>query len=344
MRVYATVATRFTIAIPTHNRRETVLLAVRSALAQTRPPAQIMVLCDGCEDGTAEAVRALGSPLAEAVDLPKGPGYAYGHRNRSLELARGDVILWLGDDDLLMPNHLEVIGALWDRHVCDLVQSDAVLVHADDSLGWFGGDWSTPQGRAGLAVMNTNPMASVSVRVDLVRAAGGWDATRPRAADWALWQRLVACDARTVRSPEPTVLHFRATGREQPWEDRVRQNASWLARMADPAGLAELRPTLRAVALGAELRGVGNDLAAAQQELTELRRDLAMARLELATANYRADGLAGRLERAETQAAAHAETLGRIYAGGWWRLRGVLVWLLARLRSAGRSVRRERGQ
>jgi glycosyltransferase involved in cell wall biosynthesis len=97
VRVYATVATRFTIAIPTHNRRQTVLLAVRSALAQTRQPEQIIVLCDGCDDGTADAVRALASPLTEAVELPKGPGFAYGHRNRSLELARGEVILWLAD-------------------------------------------------------------------------------------------------------------------------------------------------------------------------------------------------------------------------------------------------------
>ena len=255
MRVYATVATRFTIAIPTHNRRETVLLAARSALAQTRPPEQIIVLCDGCDDGTAEAVRSLGSPLTDAIELPKAPGYAYGHRNRSLELARGEVILWLADDDLLLPDHLERIGALWDCGRLDLVQSDAVLVHADDSLGWFGGDWSTRQGRAQLATVNTNPMASVSVRVDVALAAGGWDDTLPRAADWDLWQRVVQRGARTARSPEPTVLHFRATGRGQPWDDRVRQNTSWLARMADPGGLDQMRLTLKASALGAELRG-----------------------------------------------------------------------------------------
>ena len=332
MRVYETVATRFTIAIPTHNRRETVLLAVRSALAQTRQSEQVIVLCDGCDDGTAEAVRGLGSPLAEAVELPKGPGYAYGHRNRALELAEGEVILWLGDDDLLMPDHLERIGALWDRGGLDLVQSDAALVHPDDSLGWFGGDWSTPQGRAGLGVTNTNPMASVSVLVDVARAAGGWDATLPRAADWDLWQRIVARGARTARSPEPTVLHFRATGREQPWDDRVRQNAAWLARMADPAELDRMRLALNAVALGEELQDVREELATAGQELTTVRRDLAMARLERATANHRAEELGNRLARAEAQAVAHAETLARIYAGGWWRLRGVLVWLRARVR------------
>ncbi len=331
--------TRFTIAIPTHNRRDTALLAVRSALAQTRQPEQVIVLCDGCDDGTAEAVRALESPLADAIELPKAPGYAYGHRNRSLELARGEVILWLGDDDLLMPGHLELIGALWDGDRLDLVQSDAVLVHADNSLGWFGGDWSTPQGRAQLAAANTNPMASVSVRVDVARAAGGWDATLPHAADWDLWRRVVERGARTARSPEPTVLHFRATRREQPWNERVRQNAEWLARTVDPRELGEMRLTLRAAALSAELQAVQGELATTQRELTTVRRDLAVARLEGATADLRAGELGNRLTRAETLARAHAETLSRIYAGRWWRLRSGLMrlrsgltWLRARRR------------
>ncbi len=128
------------------------------------------------------------------------------------------------------------------------------------------------------------------------------------------------------------MLHFRATGRGQPWDDRVRQNTSWLARMADPGGLDQMRLTLKASALGAELEGVRAELATAQRELTAVRRDLAMARLEGATATYRAQELGGRLARAETQAGAHAETLSRIYAGRWWRLRGVLVGLRARVR------------
>jgi hypothetical protein len=79
------------------------------------------------------------------------------------------VILWLADDDPLLPDHLGRIGALWDRGHVDLVQSDAVLVHPDDSLGWFCEDWSLAQGRARLELTNTNPMA-----------AGGWDASVPR--------------------------------------------------------------------------------------------------------------------------------------------------------------------
>ena len=107
--------TNFAVAIPTHDRRETVLLAALSALRQTRPPEQVIVLCDGCTDGTAEAIRGLDDPSVTALELPKTAGYAYGHRNRALELASTNAILWLGDDDLMLPDHLERLGELWDE-------------------------------------------------------------------------------------------------------------------------------------------------------------------------------------------------------------------------------------
>ena len=122
-------ATTFTIAIPTHDRRETALLAARSALRQTRPPLEVVVLCDGCSDGTVDAVRAVGDPRLTAIDLPKANGYGYGHRNLALERARGTVILWLGDDDLLLPDHLERIGERWDERDVDLVTAPAAVVY-----------------------------------------------------------------------------------------------------------------------------------------------------------------------------------------------------------------------
>ncbi|MGB2710452.1 MAG: glycosyltransferase family A protein, partial [Conexibacter sp.] len=255
----------FTIAVPTHDRRETVVLAVRSALAQTRPPAQVIVLCDGCSDGSADALRALGDARVEVLELEKAPGYGYEHRNRSLELARGEAILWLADDDLLLPDHLERLGARWDTGRYDLVHSAGVVVHPDDTFEWFGSDWSVPGHRAVLEQHNTNPMASVSVRTELAHAIGGWDARVPHAGDWDLWKRLFAAGARSSMSIEPTHLHFRASGREQAWPLRVRQNAAWLARLEDPVQLQQLRIALQ--------RAQGERDARLQARIAELERE-----------------------------------------------------------------------
>lgn len=312
----------FTVALPTHDRRETVLLAVRSALAQTRPPEQVIVLCDGCTDGTAEALRALGDARVEVLELEKAPGYGYEHRNRSLERARGDAIVWLADDDLLLPDHLERLGELWDTGRYDLVQSSGVVIHPDDALEWFGTDWSVPAHRAELELRNTNPMASVALRVELARAIGGWDARVERAADWDLWKRAFAAGARSALSLEPTHLHFRASGREQAWPLRVRQNAAWLARISDPVELRAVRIEL-ARAHGAWTANVrATERRADELHAEVLRRDELVTELE------------ERATAAEREAARLGEQLARIAAGGWWRLRRRLLPLM---RLAGRG-------
>jgi len=152
-------------------------------------------------------------------------------------------------------------------------------------------------------------MSCVTVRATSARAAGGWDGELPRFGDWDLWKRLLAAGARTTATLEPTVLHFRATGRDQPWEQRVRQNSQWFARIADPQALVQLRRELRSRRAQREAEWMG--------EIDSLSEQLADARAELV-----------RLEEAE-------RTLARVYAGGWWRLRGHALPLIALLRRMG---------
>lgn len=338
------VATGFTIAIPTHDRRETVVLAARSALAQTRPADDVIVLCDGCTDGTAEALRKLGDERLEVLDLPKLPGFAYAHRNVALERARGDAILWLADDDLLLPDHLERLGEVWDAGDADIVGTPGVVVHPDDALEWFGADWGVPRFRAGMTAMNTNVMASVSVRTALAREVGGWDGAQPRWADWELWRRCLEAGARAWATGEPTVLHFRATGRVQAWPDRVRQNTDWWERVSDPAALPGLRRTLRRVRSERDA-ALGDGADALAEQVTRLLEDHvrdglridALAAENAALQDERAALVTERdrllEERDATRAARDAfqadrdaarATLAEVYAGRWWRLRSLL--------------------
>jgi GT2 family glycosyltransferase len=330
-----------TIAIPTHNRRETTVLALRSALAQTRPPERVLVLCDGCTDGTAEAVRELGDGRVEAIELPKLPGYAYEHRNLALEGDPDAGVMWLADDDLLLPDHLERIGELWDSGRLEIVETPAMLILEDDSLRWVGQDWRVPAARRTVMERhNTNVMASVLVRAGAAREAGGWDGSLPRMGDWDLWKRMMAGGARTAMTSEPTVLHLRATGREQSWPDRVSQNTRWFERTQDPLALAELRGELRLQRAVAE--------AQTHEELLELTEHFQRAEAERRCLAGAEHGLSVDLERARAQLDAQGlelerlreveRTLLRVYDGGWWRLRGRLapaLHLAARLRRPG---------
>ena len=284
------MTTTFTIVIPTHDRRETVVLAARSVLAQTRSPLELLVLCDGCTDGTERALEELGDERLVPLSLPKLPGYAYGHRNVSLERARGTAIMWMGDDDLLLPDHLERLGAAWDSGRFDIVTSPAAVVHPDDSFDWCGENWGLERNRIALQRDNSNVMASVSVSVALARKAGGWDPAVPRAGDWDLWKRVLAAGGRATALSEPTVLHFRATGRVQSWPDRVQQNTAWSVRLTDPDGLAQVRWALGMLRDGREAR--------LRNMLTERESELAWLR---ATRWWRLRGWLGRVGRRLTR-------------------------------------------
>ena len=280
------MTTSFTIAIPTHDRRETVVLAVRSVLAQSRPPLEVLVLCDGCTDGTEQALEELGDERLVPLALPKLPGYAYGHRNVALERARGSAIVWMGDDDLLLPDHLERLGVLWETGLYDVVTAPAAVVRPDDSLEWCGENWGLERNRIALQRDNSNVMASVSVSVALARKVGGWDQAVPRAGDWDLWKRILAAGGRAGAIGEPTVLHFRATGRVQEWPDRVRQNTEWSMLLADSGGLAQVRRALGALRDDRDARIVGL--------LTEREAELAWLR---STRWWRLRGRLGRARR-----------------------------------------------
>lgn len=349
--------TTVTVAIPTHNRRETVVLAVLSALRQTLPPAQIIVTCDGCTDGTADALRALDDPRVTAIELEKGRGYSYGHRNVALEQATGELILWLADDDLLLPDHLERLAERQAADDLDLVTAPAVIVHPDDELEWFGRDLSVPGVRESLARENTNVMASVAARTSLIRQVGGWDDTIERAADWDLWKRVIATGARAAMIDEPTVLHFRATGRTQPWDERVTQNTAWLERIGSSEHLPELRRALRwtrglaEAALHADRTAyatwLDEQIADREVERSQLHQAIeaerrqgeataAALRAQVAQLTERTTTAEHELAETRTQAARDRDTLEAIYAGGWWRLRGAVRRLVAPLASVRR--------
>jgi glycosyltransferase involved in cell wall biosynthesis len=279
---------RIAAAISTHNRRETALLALRSALAQTHPPVQVFMVCDGCTDGTAEAARAVDDPRVVVLDKPKAPGAGWLNRNDVLEQADAEVVAWLADDDLWLPDHLERVVPLYESGAADLVQSSCVLVEADDSMEGHGLDWSVARFRKGALETGRHetPSSAVSHTIELGKRAGGWR-TVDKYGDKDFWHRMLRAGARTSMLTEPTVLFLRSWERHQPYEDRVRQNSAFLERIRDPARLPLLR---------AEMARAVHERQAAVDEQIE--------RLELRIGDLKAEGdwLRGERERLLSEA------------------------------------------
>lgn len=102
-----------TLVIPTHNRRDAVLHAVETALAQRPGFAEVIVVCDHCSDASPEALLALDHPSLRVIDRQQGSCGASATRNTGAEAARTPWVMFLDDDDGLHPGAVEaVIGVL----------------------------------------------------------------------------------------------------------------------------------------------------------------------------------------------------------------------------------------
>jgi glycosyltransferase involved in cell wall biosynthesis len=93
------------ILIPAYNSQDWISETLESALAQTWPNKEIIVVDDGSKDQTLEIAKRYESKNVRVVtQTNQGAAVA---RNTAFSLAQGDYIQWLDADDVLDPNKVE---------------------------------------------------------------------------------------------------------------------------------------------------------------------------------------------------------------------------------------------
>jgi glycosyltransferase involved in cell wall biosynthesis len=100
--------------IPTYNRAEHIAGAVSSALGQSVPEIEVVVVDDGSTDETAKVVRGFDDPRVRYVAKENGERGAA--RNFGVSLARGEYVYFLDSDDVVAPNHVAHARSLLEAH------------------------------------------------------------------------------------------------------------------------------------------------------------------------------------------------------------------------------------
>lgn len=247
------------LIIPTHRHPESLERSIRSALAQTFTDFTLAVIGDGVEDDTRDVVRSLQRDDSRIVfhDLPKGPRHGEIHRHQVISESRSTVIGYHGDDDLLLPHHLETMLALLNGR--DFVHPLPIFVKPDGNLVFKPTDLSLKACiQWHLAEPPRNAISLTGVvhtRASYERLPHGWRTTPTgRWTDHYMWQQFFRLPgfvaATSVRSTTLKVvggvagsgpevadwIHRSATpGFSIEWDERVattvlRASAKWRLR------------------------------------------------------------------------------------------------------------------
>jgi glycosyltransferase involved in cell wall biosynthesis len=179
------------VVIPTHNRRDLLLLTLRSVLQQRGVDFDVVVVDDGSTDGTTEVVRSMGDPRIRVLrhDAPQGVATA---RNAGARAASGYWIALLDDDDLWSPDKLNLQLRAAEEARSAWVYGGVVEIDLQGGL-LTGEPPPSPESLLSLlAKKNLMPAgcSNVVVRAKDLAEVGGFDPGLRHLADWDLWLRL----------------------------------------------------------------------------------------------------------------------------------------------------------
>ena len=175
------------ILIPAYNAEEFIAASIRSAIVQTWPRKEIIVVDDGSTDGTADVARRFASK--EVAVVSKQNEGAAATRNHAFALSQGDYVQWLDADDLLAPDKIE-------RQLAALREGDSKWTLLSSSWGHF--RYRTESAR----FVPTSLWEDLTPLEWLIRKMGG-DDQHMQTATW-----LTSRELAEAVGPWDTRLHF----------------------------------------------------------------------------------------------------------------------------------------
>jgi glycosyltransferase involved in cell wall biosynthesis len=199
------VTTRLSIVIPCFNQAHFLGHAIASARNQRGFRAEIIVVDDGSTDETS---RVADAHAGIRIVRQKNLGAAVA-RNTGLAVARGEFIIFLDADDMLLPDAAAIgCGLLEGRRDAPIACGRCRLVdHHGREL--MTGAPQPIRGNAYIELLSSNfiwtPGAAVFRRTDVI-AAGGFATAYPATADYRLYLALARSHA-VVDHPHDVVLY-----------------------------------------------------------------------------------------------------------------------------------------
>jgi glycosyltransferase involved in cell wall biosynthesis len=230
-----------TILIPTHDHAAFLPTAIRSALSQRAASFEVLVVGDGVQDDTREAMEQFAADdRVRFFDLPKGQRNGERLRHDVLQESRGEIVCYLSDDDVFLPWHVEEMLELLQS--ADFAHALPVLVDPDRILVYRPADLARPEFRELIRVGRNNFISltgAAHTRALYDRLPYGWRPAPPRMpTDIHMWTQVFSLpDVRGATGRRLTAIHLPNPAWRTIDDDvRIRELESWLDRALQPGG------------------------------------------------------------------------------------------------------------
>jgi glycosyltransferase involved in cell wall biosynthesis len=202
---------RVSIVIPAFDAERTVGAAISSALWQTYSDFEVVVVDDGSSDATSAIASSFPEPVQVVAQENAGVAAA---RNRGIAQARGELIAFCDADDVLLPQHLEALVAVYDRHG-GIATSNCYWLFPGGIHGArtrYKGRFPSPEQQR-LAILEQNFVSTMSLFPrSLLDEIGPFDTELEVAEDWDFWLRAIYMGRRVALQRKPLALYRRGTG------------------------------------------------------------------------------------------------------------------------------------
>jgi hypothetical protein len=285
---------RVSVVIPAYGVARYVGASVESVLASTYPDFEVVLLDDGSTDGTAAVLRRFaGAPQVRVVrqgNVGQRGRFDLLHR-RTAALARGDLLAYLGGDDLAHPDRLAEQVAAFDADPdLDICHSAGALIDGADRPG--GPAFALPEPYSTRTLLRNQMGRNVVAHPTVMLHRRAFDRVGPYeegfASDYGFW--LKAAGRLRFRYLARSLVSYRVH------EDSASTSAAGLRRaMAEGARLLTAELARRTITdLYPELVHCRGDRAALAAARVDLGNRLLGPYPELALAEYdRAAALLG---------------------------------------------------
>jgi glycosyltransferase involved in cell wall biosynthesis len=189
------------VIIPTHNRHLKLCRACESVLYQTSKPREIIVIDDASKINVKEFIEKLSNPeieiKVERFEIPQGVSRA---RNRGAQIASGDILMFLDDDDTWEPTKISDQLSVFARNpAIELVYSGRLIVKEGDREKVLYKITPHIAGNIYPKILYENYIgvtSSAALRKSLFLELGGFDESIPCREDYDLWIRC--CQKTTI--------------------------------------------------------------------------------------------------------------------------------------------------